>query len=517
METICKLKEKEGNLKKIISFTLYGDKELYNYGVLLNYELKKYIYKDWIIRLYINETINEQLLKYLKTLDIELFLVKNSKVPPMFFRFFPFSDPTVKYFISRDLDSIISFREEAMVDEWIKSNKRLHLIHEVYPGHRHIVMGGMFGFKNIHNDTNIYDGSSYFYKPWNSLCTAIYDEHGLKLVVEKKVENFCFISNSQIKNYKNGEEIIALWHGKSKKKCRLLKNKDIEVTHGSKSYTFEYKCTVKNNINDQILEYYNKTKKKRFYYGDDQLFLINYLKDFIPKSLDHNKNKEGTWDYSIKFDKIVKKLNSIFPGLSEGFIGNKIRTKTMYIKYFNKFSFNKSRIYIIANNINNSKRIINNITNNDILVFMNKSIWSEKYINCKKEIVLRAKHDGYHNFKTTYNKEFDKIIFLSKHYTDEHSDKYFESCEENKLKLNRTDLNTYIPASCFNYFTTNNKTPTTGFYTYWLYKKNNKNCDIILIGFTGKQKDCTNTKWNKHDYEFEQDVYKQNKCINILN
>ena len=58
-EDIDKLKENKGHVKKIISFTLYGDKDIFNYGVLLNYELKQYIYKDWIMRLYIDKTINK--------------------------------------------------------------------------------------------------------------------------------------------------------------------------------------------------------------------------------------------------------------------------------------------------------------------------------------------------------------------------------------------------------------------------------------------------------------------------
>ena len=32
--------------KKIISFSLYNDKDIFNYGLLVNYELKKKIFKD---------------------------------------------------------------------------------------------------------------------------------------------------------------------------------------------------------------------------------------------------------------------------------------------------------------------------------------------------------------------------------------------------------------------------------------------------------------------------------------
>ena len=139
------------NKKKLLVFCLFNNKEVYNYGTLLNYELAKKVYPEWMIRIYFNSTANNKLIKHLETLDLELVEI-DLPYNPMFYRLFPIFDPDVECFISRDLDSIIGFREAAMVKEWYQGSWKLHLIHEVLPGHRHPIMGGMFGFKICDSD-----------------------------------------------------------------------------------------------------------------------------------------------------------------------------------------------------------------------------------------------------------------------------------------------------------------------------------------------------------------------------
>ena len=92
----------------------------------------------------------------------------------MFYRFFHFLDNNVEYFISRDLDSIISFREEHPVNEWCLSSKSLDLIRDVYPGHRHTIMGGMLGFKTDFTNSsakfNLNENDAFYYEPWKEYC-----------------------------------------------------------------------------------------------------------------------------------------------------------------------------------------------------------------------------------------------------------------------------------------------------------------------------------------------------------
>ena len=61
-------------------------------------------------------------------------------------RFFVFDDPSVLYFISRDVDSRFSPRELLAVNEWIDSKLGFHTMHD-HVWHSDVIMGGMFGMK----------------------------------------------------------------------------------------------------------------------------------------------------------------------------------------------------------------------------------------------------------------------------------------------------------------------------------------------------------------------------------
>ena len=49
-------------------------------------------------------------------------------------------------FVSRDLDSLFSLREQAAVEEWIESNKVLHIMRD-HPAQNEVILGGLWGTK----------------------------------------------------------------------------------------------------------------------------------------------------------------------------------------------------------------------------------------------------------------------------------------------------------------------------------------------------------------------------------
>ena len=59
----------------------------------------------------------------------------------------PASNPDVKFFISRDLDSRISERGEVAVEEWIQSGLDYHIIRDHPVGHGWPMNAGMWGCK----------------------------------------------------------------------------------------------------------------------------------------------------------------------------------------------------------------------------------------------------------------------------------------------------------------------------------------------------------------------------------
>jgi hypothetical protein len=134
--------------KKIISFSLFGDKDIYCIGAIENAKLSSKIYEGWIVRFYVDNEVPNHVIDELKKYNCEIIL--NEKVGTydgLFWRFKPLYDDEVSIWVSRDCDSRISYREKACVDEWIASDKPVHIIRDSI-NHSYEIMAGMFGVNN---------------------------------------------------------------------------------------------------------------------------------------------------------------------------------------------------------------------------------------------------------------------------------------------------------------------------------------------------------------------------------
>ena len=129
-------------MKKLISFSLWGDNDKYTIGAIKNSFLAKIIYPDWICRFYIGESVPEGIIYVLERLDnVEVIRMKEmGDWTGMFWRFLPASDESVDIFLSRDCDSRLSYREKLCVDEWLKSDKNFHSIRD-HQAHDIPIMG----------------------------------------------------------------------------------------------------------------------------------------------------------------------------------------------------------------------------------------------------------------------------------------------------------------------------------------------------------------------------------------
>ena len=134
---------------KVISFCLYGTKQLYKTGAIKNAELCKSIYPDWSPWFYLSPSIEKSIAKELKDLGATVMYVDD--VDSAFFmnyRYFPSADLRVTHAIFRDTDSRVDAREAAAVDEWVKSGKSLHVMRD-HPWHGPsqyaMMLGGMWG------------------------------------------------------------------------------------------------------------------------------------------------------------------------------------------------------------------------------------------------------------------------------------------------------------------------------------------------------------------------------------
>lgn len=145
-------------MKKVISFSLWGKSEKYWFGAKQNIELAKKFYPGWVIKFYIDDTCEKELIESLIDPVVEIILVKNNLIgvtydgsyshshQGMFWRFLAYEDPEVGYFISRDCDSRLNEREALAVSEWLKSEKKFHIMRD-HPYHQAPILGGMWGSK----------------------------------------------------------------------------------------------------------------------------------------------------------------------------------------------------------------------------------------------------------------------------------------------------------------------------------------------------------------------------------
>lgn len=127
-------------MKKIVSISSYGANPRYIVGMHRQYELAKKLYPDWEFRAYVDDAS-----KYHMP-DANIIEVTDGS-HGVFWRFEPLFESENNIIIVRDADDRITFRECALVNEWLTDSKRFvvykdHEAHFQFP-----IMAGTFGCK----------------------------------------------------------------------------------------------------------------------------------------------------------------------------------------------------------------------------------------------------------------------------------------------------------------------------------------------------------------------------------
>ena len=135
---------------KVISFSLWGNKPIYQVGSIRNAKQAKDFYPDFECWFYIHEpTVPKETIEKLQQFVNVKIIYKTgdlSKIKPMMWRFEAIDEPNIELIMSRDVDTKILLREKLAVDEWVKSDKLLHIMRD-HPWHKYRIQGGMFGVK----------------------------------------------------------------------------------------------------------------------------------------------------------------------------------------------------------------------------------------------------------------------------------------------------------------------------------------------------------------------------------
>lgn len=134
---------------KIISMSLYGDKDLYLKGAIENVKCWREIYPEWKLRIYYDKSERALLpvLAELAQAGVDLRGANNlGGISGMFWRFLAASDPLASHVLVRDIDSRLNVRERAAVDAWIDSGRDGHVIRD-HEQHGVIMLGGTWGIR----------------------------------------------------------------------------------------------------------------------------------------------------------------------------------------------------------------------------------------------------------------------------------------------------------------------------------------------------------------------------------
>jgi hypothetical protein len=165
-------------MKKIISFSLWGENPKYTIGAIKNAKLASVIYPDWICRFYCGKSVPKNIIEQLESQkNVEIIeMGEQGDWTGMFWRFYACEDSDVM--ISRDTDSRLSLREKIAVDEWLNSYKEFHIMRD-HPYHKTEILGGMWGcrngiLKNIKKLIDDYNKGDFWQVDQNFLREKIY-------------------------------------------------------------------------------------------------------------------------------------------------------------------------------------------------------------------------------------------------------------------------------------------------------------------------------------------------------
>ncbi len=183
--------------ENVIAYSLFGGLPRYCETSLINIDLAKEIYPEWTCRFYIDQSVPEKVVTRLQEKGAEVIFVteQQKEISGLFWRFFVMDDPTVKRFLIRDADSLVSYRERAAVDEWLKSDKWFHTMRDFY-SHTELILAGMWGgthgvFHNIEQHIRDYIKTGRF------LNTRVMDQHYLRYCVYPTIYQSVLAHDSQ--------------------------------------------------------------------------------------------------------------------------------------------------------------------------------------------------------------------------------------------------------------------------------------------------------------------------------
>lgn len=270
-------------MEKLFAFSLYGNNSIYINGSINNAKLIPELFgTEWKVRFYTRD-VSEDTIQKLKKLNAEVIDMTNSDIKNgRLFRFLAIKQNNLV--MVRDCDSIVTVREKMMVNEFINSGKKLHIIRD-HPNHKEHMMACSFGFnksgvemKDIIYKSGLKDNLNY-----------IMDQVFLAKFIYPSYKSMMLIHDNFNHYYRERSEIIL----KYPRVINHIGQRVIDNVHEDTSRLEEFKGYVKfakNNFKSmhELMEYFcnylsisRSLKRKyifdKFYVKDEMVLLDDYI------------------------------------------------------------------------------------------------------------------------------------------------------------------------------------------------------------------------------------------------
>ena len=136
--------------RKLISFCIWGNSDLYNLGLLENAIQMPKIFPGWIMHVSYTPTANQKIMNEIAKfpwVEMEIYREPNHSKNTMH-RFLAGMKPNNNVVIFRDADSRLLKRDYLAVMDWINNtDKKVHLMRD-HPANKFRIMAGLWGVRD---------------------------------------------------------------------------------------------------------------------------------------------------------------------------------------------------------------------------------------------------------------------------------------------------------------------------------------------------------------------------------
>ncbi len=136
--------------RKLVSFCIWGDSDLYNLGLLENAIQMPKIFPGWIMHICYTHTANQKIMNEIAKfpwVEMEIYEEPNHSKNTMH-RFLAGMKPNNDVVIFRDADSRLLKRDYMAVMDWLNNtNKKVHLMRD-HPANKFKIMAGLWGVRD---------------------------------------------------------------------------------------------------------------------------------------------------------------------------------------------------------------------------------------------------------------------------------------------------------------------------------------------------------------------------------